>query len=96
MSRAKPPHVGPSNASIRRAERDAEKTAIRASVRLDAYAVISRAVEEGIAYGYQRAHKHLDRGGVASADTIKAEIETAVMNALSEVIKFDDGGSDEA
>jgi len=54
-------------------------------VRIDAYAVISRAVEEGIEYGWNRAHKHTD---TPSKDHILTEIDNAVMNSLSEVIQY--------
>jgi hypothetical protein len=57
------------------------------SVRINAYAVISRAVEDGIAYGYTRAHKHTDSPG---EDLMKREIENAVMNEICEVLLFDE------
>jgi len=54
-------------------------------VRIDAYAVISRAVEEGIEYGWNRAHKHTDK---PSKDLILTEMENAIMNSLSEVLQY--------
>jgi hypothetical protein len=56
------------------------------SVRINAYVVIQRAVEEGIAYGYMRAHKHTDS---PSEDIIKTDIENAVMNEICDVLIFD-------
>jgi hypothetical protein len=56
-------------------------------VSVKVYEVIRRAVEEGVAYGYQRAFKHTD---TPSEETIKEQIEHAVMNAVSEVIDYDD------
>lgn len=63
-----------------------KKIKLTSAVRLNAYAIASRAVEEGIAYGWYRAHKHADSPG---EDTIREEIGTAVMTALSEYIQFD-------
>lgn len=57
------------------------------TIRIDAYAVLSRAVEEGVAYGWNRAHKHVD---TPEPDCIKDQIETAVMSAICEVIKWED------
>lgn len=56
-------------------------------VKLDTWAIISRAVEEGVAYGWRRAHKHTD---TPTEDAVTAEIEQAVMSALSEVVKWDE------
>ena len=58
---------------------------IDASVKINAYAVIERAVEEGVSYGYMRAHKHTD---TPNPDEIKTEIENAVMNSLSDVLIY--------
>lgn len=44
-------------------------------------------MEEGVAYGYQRAHKHTS---TPTPEAVKEAIESAVMNALCEVIDFDD------
>ncbi len=56
-------------------------------MKLDVYGVISRAVECGVKCGYRRAFKHIED---PSEVAIRDSIETEVMNALSEVIKFDD------
>ncbi len=91
MSRPKAPHVGPSNASLRRArEASTRKTIERPSFRIDAYAVISRAVEEGTEYGWRRAHKHVDEGERATPEKIREEIGLAVLNALCEICLFPD------
>lgn len=47
------------------------------------YAIIARAVEEGVAYGYRRAHKYVDDPEV---DTLHEQIEQAVLDALCEVL----------
>ena len=56
-------------------------------VKIKAYTVIERAVEEGVEYGIARAHKHTDKPQLAQ---IKHEVETAVMNELSEVIDWEE------
>jgi hypothetical protein len=56
-------------------------------IKVDLYKVIREAVENGIAYGWARAHKHTD---APDEHTIKTAIEDAVMNELCEVITFDD------
>lgn len=58
----------------------------KAGLKLDTWAIISRAVEEGVSYGWRRAHKHTD---TPTEDAVTAEIEQAVMSALSEVVKWD-------
>lgn len=54
-------------------------------MRANYYKLISRAVEEGIAYGYARAFKHTVS---PSEDQIRDSIFNAIMNELSEVIKW--------
>lgn len=55
-------------------------------LKLNTYFIIEEAVEKGIAYGMNRAHKHTD---TPSKEHIVQEIERAVMHELSEVINFD-------
>lgn len=70
-----------------RAERQ-RKVMAKVTVRLRAYDMLCRAVEEGVAYGWRRAHKHGDKPG---EEAIRGAIEDAVTNALCEVLAFDDG-----
>ena len=49
--------------------------------------LISRAVEEGVAYGFNRAHKHIDK---PSDEVIKDSICEQVMNSICEVFDFED------
>ena len=56
-------------------------------VKINAYEILSRAVEEGIDYGYRRAHKNTNN---PTEGAIQTEIETAVMNALCEVLIFNE------
>lgn len=65
--------------------RTADGIPVRSAIRVNVYEVVSRAVEEGIAYGYRRAHKHEESPG---EEHVKAEIEQAVMSALSDVLLF--------
>ena len=51
-----------------------------------AWEVVSRAVEEGVGFGLNRAFKHVDN---PSRELIAEAVEREVMNALSEVVKFD-------
>lgn len=60
---------------------------VQSTIRLDAYAVIERAVEEGVATGYRRAHKHSES---PTEDWILETVGNAVMSALSEVIRWED------
>lgn len=63
---------------------------IEGSVRVDAYAVISRAVEEGIAYGWHRVLKYHIGKGIPDEARVQDEMERAITNALCEVLKFDE------
>lgn len=54
----------------------------RVDLGVDVYRLVATAVELGVESGWNRAHKHTDDPG---ADHVKAEIETAIMNNLSEV-----------
>lgn len=59
----------------------------KGQVRLRTYDIVSRAVEEGIAYGYNRAFKHTDN---PLPESIKHEIFNSVMSSLTDVLIFDD------
>jgi hypothetical protein len=56
-------------------------------MKLRAYPVLRRAVEDGVAYGWRRAHKHSDAPG---AETIDEQIVTAVLNEICQYFDFDD------
>ena len=51
-----------------------------------AYTLIERAVEEGIAFGWNRGHKYADD---PEPEVIKEAILNEVMLALSEIIDFE-------
>ena len=63
------------------------KEKITGTLRINAYAVLSRAVEEGVAFGYRRAHKHTDK---PDEEALAQAIGQAVMDAISEVFDFDE------
>lgn len=58
-----------------------------ARIRLNVYKIVERAVEEGVQYGWNRAHKHVE---APEPDFIQDTISEQVMEALDEVIRFDD------
>ncbi len=59
---------------------------VTGGLRVRSYEVLRRAVEEGVAYGWRRAHKHTEAPG---EDTIKDEIVSAVLNEVAEYFDFD-------
>ena len=63
------------------------KRPVRGGMKVRAYPVLHRAVAEGVAYGWRRAHKHTDRPDAAA---IEEQIVTAVVNEICEYFAFDD------
>jgi hypothetical protein len=61
------------------------------TMRVRAYLVISRAVEDGVELGWRRAHKHTD---APSEDTIREAIAAAVLGEICEWFDFDDPESE--
>jgi hypothetical protein len=51
------------------------------------YAVLTRAVEEGISHGWRRAHKHAES---PSPEVIQEAICTAVLGEICDVFRFTD------
>lgn len=49
------------------------------------YQLLIQCIEDGVAYGYSRAHKHTDN---PSEDMIKDNIENGVLNAIHEWFYF--------
>ncbi len=64
------------------------KLPVRATVRVNAYSVVASAVEDACRRGYYRAHKHVEDPGEVA---ITSAIESAVMEALCEVLDFGEG-----
>lgn len=55
------------------------------SMRVRAYPVLERAVEEGIAAGWRRAHKHTDK---PAPELIREAVLDAVLSAICEAFDF--------
>lgn len=51
------------------------------------FAVLSRAVEEGIGYGWNRAHKYTD---TPSPEAVREAIYRAVLDEIDDYFEFDD------
>jgi len=64
-----------------------KKAQVVGTIRINAYDIVRRAVEEGVRYGWNRAHKHTDKPDEAA---ILEHIENAVLTELCEVLKFDE------
>lgn len=60
-------------------------------MRANEYLILDEAVENGVSYGYERAHKHTDN---PDAESIKDAIRLAVMNEICQYFFFD-GESDD-
>lgn len=56
-------------------------------MRANEYLVLSEAVEEGIAYGWMRAHKHVEN---PSEEAIKEQLVNSVMSSIAEYFWFDE------
>ncbi|WP_437810779.1 hypothetical protein [Sorangium sp. So ce1078] len=63
------------------------KRSVRGGMKVRAYDVLRRAVEEGITYGWRWAHKHTDTPG---EDAIVDQIIQGVLNEVCEYFDFDD------
>lgn len=63
----------------------------KATIKIKTYHIISEAVDAGIGYGWNRAHKHTDN---PDENYIKERIYDAIMSGLCDIIDFDDGLDD--
>jgi len=61
-------------------------------MRMRSYPIIARAVEEGIAFGLNRAYKHAEAPG---REEIADSLQIEIMNALCDVVDFDDEEDEE-
>ena len=61
------------------------KNKSKPSLSLRAYYIVSDAVESGVMFGLNRAHKHTDN---PSREVLMDNICREVMNALAEVVDF--------
>ena len=60
---------------------------VKRQLKLKLYTVISRAVNEGVNYGVNRAFKYSD---TPNHESLVEHIEREVMNSLDEVIEYGD------
>jgi len=51
------------------------------------YRLLVQCVEDGVAYGYNKAHKHTDN---PPPDVLKIAMEDGVLNAINEWFTFDE------
>ena len=63
------------------------KRPVHGGMKVRAYDVLRRAVEEGAAYGWRRAHKHTDTPG---ENAIVDQIVRGVLNEVCDYFDFDD------
>ncbi len=63
------------------------KRPVSGGMRVRAYEVLRRAIEEGLEYGWRRAHKHTDTPDESS---LKDEVLQGIMNEVCEVFDFDE------
>jgi len=62
------------------------KRTVTGGLRVRAYDVLRRAIEEGVEYGWRRAHKHTD---APDEETIKDQVVTGILNEVCEYFDFD-------
>ena len=65
-----------------------KKRPVTGGLRVKAYDVLQRAVDDGLNFGWNRAHKHTDK---PSEDAIKDAMFGAVMGEICDWFDFDDG-----
>jgi len=65
-----------------------KKRPVSNGVRVNAYNVMARCVEEGVEIGWNRAHKHED---LPSWDLIRERIAQEVLNRICEDFTFNEG-----
>ena len=68
------------------------KRPVSGGMRVRAYEVLRRAIEEGLEHGWRRAHKHTASPGEA---TLKDEVVQGILNEVCEYFDFDDDLSDD-
>lgn len=59
---------------------------VKAVIKLNGWEILSRAVEQGLMWGWNRAHKHEDN---PSEDAIKQAMHDAIMSEIGEVTTHD-------
>jgi hypothetical protein len=64
----------------------AEKLKVTSGLHMKSYPVLVRAIEEGMAYGWRRAHKYLEN---PSEEAIKEQLLQGILNEICEYFDFD-------
>lgn len=59
-------------------------------LKVKTYEVVSRAVEEGVSFGWQRFMKYHDGDVSEMQDAVYDNVVREVLNALCEVVDFED------
>ena len=54
-------------------------------MKANTYAIIARAIEEGLEYGWSRAHKHTE---TPTPEAVREAQHDAIMNSVSEMFYF--------
>lgn len=67
------------------------KRSVKGGMAVRSYDVLRRAVEDGVAYGYRRAHKYVDK---PEEEAVKEAIESAVLGEICEWFDFDTAEND--
>lgn len=67
--------------------RSSGKRRVAGGIRARTYEVLRRAVEDGIEYGWRRAHKHTD---APESEAIKEQVAQGILNEVCEWFDFDD------
>lgn len=65
----------------------AKKRQVSGGMHVRAFSVLERAVEEGVAYGWRRAHKHTDD---PTAEAIQEQVVAGVLSEVCEYFGFDE------
>lgn len=63
------------------------KPPVRGGIRVKAYDVLQRAVEDGLNYGWRRAHKHTD---TPHEEATKDALFNGVMDEIASYFDFDE------
>ena len=63
-----------------------KKVKVDATVRVNAYNILSSAIGDAVERGYRRAHKHTDK---PEQDGIVGNIYNEVMSAISDILMFE-------
>lgn len=63
------------------------KVKISGEIKVNTYNLLADAIEDGIGYGYDKAHEHTD---TPDKETIREHIYTEIMNQITEYFVFEE------